>query len=435
MHGISYIGQFKLPVVVLCVAFVTSSLFASPAFANMGFIAEWGQSKVNLARPSSTVTDSKGDIYVSDKDNNRILKFDGASWQELDKPGAGLGDLNHPEGLAVDNQDNLYIADTDNNRILKFDGKEWVKFAGSGSGLGNFFHPEGIAADSQSNIYIADTGNNRVQIHKNNGWTVLGGKGSGPGQFEGPKSVTLDVNGNLYVADTGNNRVEEFGGNLSGPSCTGSSISARVNQRVDIKLSCSDADGDALSYSKVSDPSHGTVTINQDGTASYIPNADFTGTDSFEFKANDGTVDSNIAAETITISSSTGGGGDGSIPLPSPTDTRAKPHTNILSRSAKVSRNWYVTIKVNCESGPCNDKLTLLIRKTVRQRHRTHKVTKILVVRHIGLLAGQTAAIRIKLPQFAIRLFKARKRLHIVGKITNGSSRNILLHRRIVTSP
>jgi VCBS repeat-containing protein len=66
-------------------------------------------------------------------------------------------------------------------------------------------------------------------------------------------------------------------------------------------LSATDVDGDALTFSKVSDPANGTVTVNANGSFSYTPNAGFTGADSFSFKANDGTVDSNTATVSITV--------------------------------------------------------------------------------------------------------------------------------------
>ena len=67
-------------------------------------------------------------------------------------------------------------------------------------------------------------------------------------------------------------------------------------------LIATDADGNSLTYSKVSDPSHGTVTIsNATGSFTYTPTTDFNGSDSFKFKVNDGTVDSNIATVTISV--------------------------------------------------------------------------------------------------------------------------------------
>ena len=64
-----------------------------------------------------------------------------------------------------------------------------------------------------------------------------------------------------------------------------------------------DADEDALTAVLVSNPSHGTLNINADGSFTYMPNTSFTGSDSFTYNANDGIDDSNIATVTITVDS------------------------------------------------------------------------------------------------------------------------------------
>ena len=66
-------------------------------------------------------------------------------------------------------------------------------------------------------------------------------------------------------------------------------------------VTASDADNDALTYTVVTQPQHGTVVLNADGTYTYTPNANYNGTDSFVFKTNDGTVDSTNATVTLTI--------------------------------------------------------------------------------------------------------------------------------------
>ncbi|HET7371266.1 MAG TPA: Ig-like domain-containing protein, partial [Gammaproteobacteria bacterium] len=66
-------------------------------------------------------------------------------------------------------------------------------------------------------------------------------------------------------------------------------------------LTASDADGDTLTFAKVSDPAHGALTLNADGSFTYTPASGYIGGDSFTFKANDGSVDSNVAAVTIAV--------------------------------------------------------------------------------------------------------------------------------------
>ena len=67
------------------------------------------------------------------------------------------------------------------------------------------------------------------------------------------------------------------------------------------QLTGTDADGDALTFASASDPAHGNLTLNANGTFSYAPNADFVGTDSFTFTANDGQTSSAPATVTIAV--------------------------------------------------------------------------------------------------------------------------------------
>src|SRR5262249_24855649 len=65
-------------------------------------------------------------------------------------------------------------------------------------------------------------------------------------------------------------------------------------------LTAIDLDHDPLQFSVVNGPGHGTVTLNG-GNYIYTPNSNFNGADSFTFKANDGSSDSNIAVVSLTV--------------------------------------------------------------------------------------------------------------------------------------
>jgi len=62
-----------------------------------------------------------------------------------------------------------------------------------------------------------------------------------------------------------------------------------------------DADGDSLSAILVSDVSHGSLTLNLDGSFSYDPDDDFSGTDTFTYRANDSQTSSTTATVTINV--------------------------------------------------------------------------------------------------------------------------------------
>jgi len=68
-------------------------------------------------------------------------------------------------------------------------------------------------------------------------------------------------------------------------------------------LVATDVDGDPLTYAIVAGPSHGTLTAfdTATGAFTYAPTGTYNGPDSFTFKADDGTVDSNEATITITV--------------------------------------------------------------------------------------------------------------------------------------
>src|SRR5262249_53289120 len=51
----------------------------------------------------------------------------------------------------------------------------------------------------------------------------------------------------------------------------------------------------------VSGPTRGSLTLNADGSFTYTPSANYNGTDSFTYKANDGTADSNVATVNIKV--------------------------------------------------------------------------------------------------------------------------------------
>ena len=63
-----------------------------------------------------------------------------------------------------------------------------------------------------------------------------------------------------------------------------------------------DADGDTLTAVKVTNPAHGTLTLNADGSFTYAPTASYVGNDSFTYNANDGALDSNVVTVSLSIS-------------------------------------------------------------------------------------------------------------------------------------
>jgi hypothetical protein len=84
------------------------------------------------------------------------------------------------------------------------------------------------------------------------------------------------------------------------PSASDLEVITTQNTSADLTLIGSDIDGDALTYTVITQPQQGTLT----GTApqlSYLPLSDFTGADSFTFQVSDGATVSRIATVSITV--------------------------------------------------------------------------------------------------------------------------------------
>ena len=93
----------------------------------------------------------------------------------------------------------------------------------------------------------------------------------------------------------------------SSPVANSQSVAVTKDTSKPVTLTATDSNGDPLTYSVVTPPTHGTLS----GTAPsviYTPQTGYTGPDSFTFKANDGTVDSNIATVSLIVTDSSGEG-------------------------------------------------------------------------------------------------------------------------------
>ena len=109
----------------------------------------------------------------------------------------------------------------------------------------------------------------------------------------------LDVAGNWSGAGTAALTVTSPVDNP--PTADSRTVTTAEDTAVGIVLTGSDPDAaDTLSFIVVTQPAHGVLS----GTApnlTYTPAADFNGADSFTFKINDGTVDSNTATVAISV--------------------------------------------------------------------------------------------------------------------------------------
>ena len=84
------------------------------------------------------------------------------------------------------------------------------------------------------------------------------------------------------------------------PVAEGQDVSTDEDTATGITLVATDADGDSLTYDIVQQPSNGSLS-GSPPNVTYAPNANYNGSDSFTFLANDGTVNSNTATVSITV--------------------------------------------------------------------------------------------------------------------------------------
>jgi sugar lactone lactonase YvrE len=117
-----------------------------------------GSSADLFDQPTDVVIAPNGDIFVTDSHrngkNNRIVRFtkDGKYIKEWGKKGAGRGELSEPHTIAMDSRGRLFVGDRENNRIQIFDqdGRvldEWRQFG----------RPSGIFITADDTIYVADS--------------------------------------------------------------------------------------------------------------------------------------------------------------------------------------------------------------------------------------------------------------------------------------
>jgi len=109
-------------------------------------------------QPTDVVVAPNGDIFVTDSHrngkNNRVVKFDrnGKFIKEWGRKGSGPGEFSEPHTIAMDSRGRLFVGDRENNRIQIFDqdGKllgEWHQFG----------RPSGIYITKDDTIYVADS--------------------------------------------------------------------------------------------------------------------------------------------------------------------------------------------------------------------------------------------------------------------------------------
>lgn len=176
---------------------------------SLGKKGEPGNAPDRFDRPTDVAVTPTGDFYITDGYGNaRVLKFDrtGKLLKQWGTKGKGEGEFNLPHSIAVGAKGELYVGDRENNRVQLFDGEG--KFLGqwkeSGAPYGLF-----LAGDR---LFVADGRANWVRVLGPDGKSVgrFGEKGTGDGQFLMPHMLCLDSRGDVYVAEVNGKRIRKF---------------------------------------------------------------------------------------------------------------------------------------------------------------------------------------------------------------------------------
>jgi sugar lactone lactonase YvrE len=206
-----------------------------------------GQGAANnqLSNPNRVALDSSGNIYISDTGNNRIMKWEpdategtlvaGGNGSGGANAGSDTNKLDSPRGIHVDSSGNIYVSDYNNHRIMKWapgasDGTLVAGGNGIGSELNKTSNPTDVHVDPSGNIFITEVGtlSASARVVK---WT--------PGASEGIKVAAgsdnrgLDFNsaGKMYVSEKSNHKVMKWTlGEDNGTVFIGGNVGSDSNQ-------------------------------------------------------------------------------------------------------------------------------------------------------------------------------------------------------------
>ncbi|MFZ4621536.1 MAG: alpha/beta hydrolase-fold protein [Bacteroidota bacterium] len=219
------------------------------------FTVSSGLSAAKLNDPLRVCVDSAGRLWVSDYLNNRVLRFDNASSKSTGAAAdAVLGQpdfttnsgattavkMKGPVGVCIDKSGKLWVTDRLNHRVLRFDNAASLTNRANANGvLGQpdfttgtlglsaikMNRPMGVYADAHDHLWVCEDDNNRVirfdsVSTKGNGAVADGVLGqpdlntgtknysrNGVGNLRG---VYGDEAGRLYIVDESNHRVMVF---------------------------------------------------------------------------------------------------------------------------------------------------------------------------------------------------------------------------------
>jgi serine/threonine protein kinase, bacterial len=156
-----------------------------------------------LDNPEEVAVDAKGDVYVTDSGNNRVLELAAGSTSQTVVPVAGL---DRPDDIAVDDAGDLEITEPAQHRVLELTAGSTSPTVLPFTDLGE---PTGVAIDSRDAgndraVVVTDCAHNRVVALRAHSTEQTELPFSG---LACPSAVTVNRDGALFVIDRDNERV------------------------------------------------------------------------------------------------------------------------------------------------------------------------------------------------------------------------------------
>jgi VCBS repeat-containing protein len=154
-----------------------------------------------------------------------------------------------------------------------------------------------IDGNTMTAVMVSDVSHGELTLNADGSFTYVPAA-----NYNGPDSFTYFANNGAVTSDLMTVTINVISVNDI-PAATGESyviaVNGSLNKNAAEGLLANDGDpeGDPIAAIKVSDPLHGVLTLNADGSFIYAPNADYHGTDSFTYKVNDTFNDS----KTVTV--------------------------------------------------------------------------------------------------------------------------------------
>ncbi len=180
-----------------------------------------GTDTSHFNRPTDVAVADDGSFYVSDGyENSRVVKFSrtGHYLFEWGKKGDAPGEFTIPHGICVGESGNVYVADRENNRVQVFDsaGKFIQQLVNE-----NFGNITGVTYDASTKQLIATDDKSWLKLkHQGSDIIIFDSTRKNSmqfgrtGSYEGPlcwyHDIAIDKEGNLYVADIKGNRIQKF---------------------------------------------------------------------------------------------------------------------------------------------------------------------------------------------------------------------------------